>query len=80
MKSLMRPGHRRPRLVDDAERRVAVLHAVGDDAQRHEVVDLIELDALALELLVDAVEALQPAVDLLDRNLRLAQLRGDRSS
>ena len=69
--------HRRPRLVNDAERRVAVLHAVGDDAQRHEVVDLIELDALALELLIDAVEALQPAVDLLDRNLGLAQLRDD---
>ena len=60
--------HRRPRLVNDAERRVAVLHALGDDAQRHEVVDLIELDALALELLIDAVEALQPAVDLRDGN------------
>ena len=63
--------------MDDAERRVAVLHALGDDAERHEVVHLIELDALPLELLVDAVEALQPAVDLLDRHLRLAQLGDD---
>ena len=43
--------HRRPRLVDDAERGVAVLHAVGDDAQRDEVVDLLELDLLPLQLL-----------------------------
>ena len=63
--------------MDDAERGVAVLHAVGDDAQRDEVVHLIELDALPLQLLVDAVEALEPAVDLLDRHLRFAELRRD---
>ena len=34
------PRHRRPRLMDDAERRVAVLHVVGDDPERDEVVDL----------------------------------------
>ena len=77
MKSLMRPGHRRPRLMDDAERGVAILDAVGDDAERHEVVDLIELDALAPELLVDAVETLQAPVNLLERDLRFAQFRGD---
>ena len=58
------PGHRRPRLVDDAERGVAVLDRLGDDAQRHEVVDLVEVDLLALELLVDAEQALDAAVDL----------------
>ena len=30
-----------PLVVDHAERRVAVLHRVGDDAQRHQVVDLV---------------------------------------
>ena len=64
--------------MDDAERRVAILDAVGDDAERHEVVYLIELDTLALELLVDAVEALQAPVNLLERNLRFAQFRRDR--
>ena len=67
-------GHGRPRLMDDAERRVAVLDAVGDDPERHEVVHLIQLDPLALELLVDAVEPLQPAVHVQHRHLRFAQL------
>ena len=69
---------RRPRLMDDAERCVAVLHAIGDDAQRDEIVDLVELDSLALQLLIDAVQPLQPAVDADDRDLGLAQLRGNR--
>ena len=38
--------------MDDAEHAVAVLDALGDDPQRDEVVDLLELDLLALELLV----------------------------
>jgi hypothetical protein len=46
--------HRGPRLVDDAERPVAVLYRLRHDAQRDHVVDLIELDLLLLELLVDA--------------------------
>ena len=71
------PGHRRPRLMNDAERGVAVLHAVGDDAERDEVVDLSEIDLLPLEFLMDAPEALDAAVDLDDRNLRLGQLRGN---
>ena len=56
--------HRRPGVVDDAERGVAVLHRPGDDPQRDEVVDLLELDLLFLQLLPDAVEALDAAVDL----------------
>ncbi len=64
--------------MDDAERGVAVLHALGDDAQRDEVVDLLELDLLFLELLADAPEALDAAVDLEHRHLRLGELRGDR--
>ena len=64
MKSLIRPGHRRPRLVDDAERGVAVLDRLRHDAQRDEVVDLIEVDLLPLQLLVDAEQPLDAAVDL----------------
>ena len=79
MKSLIRPGNRLPRLVDDAERGVAVLHRVGDDADGDEVVDLLELDALALQLQEDAVEALDAAVDLAHRHLRLGQLQRDRA-
>ena len=55
---------RLPGLVDDAERGVAVLHASGDDAEGDEVVDLVEVDLLPLQLQVDAVEALDAAVDL----------------
>ncbi len=69
--------HRRPGLVDDAERGVAVLDRLGHDAERDEVVDLIEVDLLALELLVDAEQALDAAVDRDDRHLRLGQLRRD---
>ena len=36
------PGNRAPLVVDHAQRGVAVLHRVGDDAQRHQVVDLVE--------------------------------------
>ena len=69
--------HRRPRLVDDAERPVTVLHRLRDDAQRHHVVDLVELDLLLLELLVDAEEPLDAAVDLDHRHLRLGELGRD---
>ena len=69
--------HRRPRLMDDAERAVAVLHRLRHDAQRDHVVDLIELDLLLLELLVDAEQPLDPAVDLDHRHLRLGELGRD---
>ena len=72
------PGHRRPRLMDDAQRGVAVLDRLRDDPQRDEVVDLIEVDLLALQLLVDAEQALDAAVDRDHRHLRLGELRRDR--
>ena len=50
--------------MDDPERGVAILHARGDDAHRQEVVDLLELDLLLLQLLVDAPEPLDAAIDL----------------
>ena len=42
---------------------VAVGDAVDEDAQGHEVVDLVEVDALAAQLLVDRVEPLDAAFD-----------------
>ncbi len=66
--------------MDDAERGVAVLHAVGDDPQCDEVVDLLELDLLPLQFLADAPQTLDAAVDLDDRHFRLGELGGDRVS
>ena len=44
--------------MNDAERGIAVLHIVGDDAQREQVVDLVDRDSLLLELQVDGIEPL----------------------
>ena len=70
-------GHRRPGLMDDAERRVAVLHAFGDDPERDEVVHLLELDLLTSELLMDAPQPLDATVDLDHGDLRFGELAGD---
>ncbi len=56
-------GHRTPEVVDDAEHGVAVLHRLGDDAHGVQVVHLVDADALALQFLVNAVEALDAALD-----------------
>ncbi len=50
--------------MHDAQRAVAVLDAVDHDAQRDEVIDLIELLVGALHLVVDAVDVLGPTGDL----------------
>ncbi len=47
---------------------------MGDDAERDEVVHLLDLDLLALQFLADAPQALDAAVDLDHRHRRLAQL------
>ena len=49
-----------------------------DHAQRDEVVDALEVDLLPFQLEVDAVEALDPAVEADDRHLRLFELGADR--
>ena len=59
MKSLMRPGMGRHSLWITPSARVAVLHRVGDDAKRHQIVDLIDRDLLPLQLLEDGEGALQ---------------------
>ena len=56
-------GNRAPLVVDHAERGVAVLDRIGDDAQRHQVVDLVDRDLLALEFLEDGVGPLDAAFD-----------------
>ena len=50
-----------PEGMDDADGAVAVLHAVDDHAHRRQVVDLVELAALAGHLRVDRVEVLGAA-------------------
>jgi hypothetical protein len=59
---LMRHG--RPHGVHEPEHRVTILDALGDDAQRAQVVDLLEADQLLLHLAVDAVHVLGAARDL----------------
>ena len=63
--------------MDDAEHGVAVLDARGHDAERDEVVDLVEVDALSAQLEVDAVQALDAAVDGHDGHLGLGELGAD---
>ena len=69
-------GQRVPQRVHRTERRVAVAHRVGDDAQGDEVVDVGELLALALHLEVDAPQVLGAARDLEVGEAHAAQLVG----
>ena len=73
-------GHRAPALVHARQRGITVAHVGDDHAQRAQVVDRREVDALALHLLPDAVQVLGPALHLrLDargRQLALQALAG----
>jgi hypothetical protein len=55
--------HRRPAVVDQSEGGVAVGHRRDDDAEGQEVEDVGDVDALPLELGVDRVQVLDPALD-----------------
>ena len=71
-------GHRLPERVDQAERAVAVAGpllavALDDHAHGGQVVDLVELAALADHLVVDGVEVLRPAGDV-GRDVGLLEL------
>src|SRR6185312_2174009 len=48
-------GHGPPLVMDYAQRAVAVLHRIRNDAKAEKIVDLIERDLLALQLLIDGV-------------------------
>ena len=60
------PWHRVPQRVHRAQRRVAILHRLHDDAHGDEVVDLREAFALVHHLLVDGIQMLRTAHDLAD--------------
>ena len=55
------PGYRTPEGVDDTEGGVTVLDVADQQPDGVQVVDLVELGALALHLLVDRVQVLGPA-------------------
>ena len=57
------PRHRPPQVVNDAEHRIAILQRTRNHAHGAQVVDLVDRDALALQFLVNAVEALDAAFD-----------------
>jgi hypothetical protein len=69
--------HGVPVLVNDAERGVAVAHVLGDDADRGEVVDLVERDLLPLQLEVNAVEPLDAPFDADDGDALLVEVARD---
>ena len=54
---------RGPNLMHNAESGVTVLDRIGDDADGHQIVDLIESALLALHFLVQRVEAFGAAFD-----------------
>ena len=60
--------------MDDAQRAVTVFHGIGDDAQTHQVVDLVERDLLTLEFLIDGEGAFDTRLHA-RRNAFAAQLR-----
>src|SRR5208283_2667128 len=55
--------NRTPVVVDHAKRGVAVLHRVGENAQRHQIVNLIDGDLLPAQLHEDGVGTLDAAPD-----------------
>src|SRR5438309_2424730 len=57
-------GNRLPQRVDDAERAIAVLDRVDEDAERDDVVALVEVLLAPPHLFVDAVQVLGAAGDL----------------
>ncbi len=71
------PRHRPPQVVNDAEHGVTILQRSRNHAHGAKVVDLVDGNALALQFLVNAVEALDAAFDP-RLNAGLFQLVGDR--
>jgi len=63
--------------MDDAEGGVTVLDRVGDESERDEIVDLVDVDPLAPQLLMDAEESFDATVDLHNGHLGSCQLRAD---
>ena len=57
-------GNGMPLVVDHAQGGVTVLHRIGNDADGEKIVDLVQDDFLALELLEDGVGALHAGFDV----------------
>src|SRR6185369_5519214 len=72
------PRHRRPRLVNDAERGITVLDRLRNDAKRDEVVHALEVNLLSFQFQMNAVKALDPAIQVSDRDLCFLELRANR--
>ena len=70
------PRHRAPFVVDHAQSAVAVFYRVGNDAEREQIVHLIERDLLALDLLIHGKSALDASIDT-RRNTFAPQFRFD---
>ena len=56
-------GHGPPGVVDDPQGGITVLDVVGDDAHGEQIVNLLDGNLLAAQLLPDAVKALDAALD-----------------
>ena len=54
--------HRAPQVMDGAQRRIAIVHRGGENADGEEIVELIHGDALPQNFFVDAVQPLYAAL------------------
>ena len=70
--------HGVPQRMHCAERGVAIAHRMRNNAQRHQIVDLRELLALALHLLIDGPIVLGAAINLETLKANAVELVGER--
>ena len=70
-------GNRTPHLMNDAQRRVTVLHRRGDDAEPHVIVELANVDLLPPELRPDGEHRLHATIHFAG-DLVLLQFRAER--
>ena len=71
-------GHGMPQSMHGTKRGIAIAHRMGDDAQRHQIINLGELLALALHLLIDGPIVLGTTVDLKTLKANAVELIGKR--
>ena len=71
-------GHGMPQGMHGTKRGIAITHRMSDDAQRHQVVNLGELLAFALHLLIDGPIVLGATVDLKALKTNAIELIGER--
>ena len=54
------PGNGMPFVVNDSQRRIAVLHRVRNDPNRQQIIHLVKSDPLPFQLQIDGIGALHP--------------------